>query len=165
MLVHRRIEFAGLWELSVLLKNTKRYSWTRLEPGQLDPETNALTMRPSSWVLRPRTYLLFSGFTWMSKRNLLYATLVALKSRATVNPIKSGSYLIRMRFPVLCVGFIYFLWVLIGSLDCPWALWLATVLITSILRRSIENRPNSSALTIGFQKKLSWEDINETNNW
>ena len=36
----------ALWELSVLPKNTTRCPRPGLEPGPLDPETSALTMRP-----------------------------------------------------------------------------------------------------------------------
>ena len=36
----------ALWEWSVLPKNTTQWPRPRLEPGPLDPESSALTMRP-----------------------------------------------------------------------------------------------------------------------
>ena len=56
---------------------------------------------------------------------------------------QNQSWLMRTRFPALCVSYLWFLRVLIGSLNCVCSLRLARVInLLLFLRHSTENRSN-----------------------
>ena len=62
----------AVWELSVLPKNTTQCPRWGLEPGPLNPESSALTMRPPRLhvlILAPRVFLRFSGILPSTKIN------------------------------------------------------------------------------------------------
>ena len=93
-----------------------------------------------NWVSYVIAFLLWFCITSLCDWLIKLAPL-SQPIRCKTKTNRATSCLSRTRFPALGAGYMYLLWILIGSLPCLHQLWLARVItLVLVLRHSIENR-------------------------